>query len=409
MAETPRKRTGRKPTAKRRTDADGTVTVAGKAGNGEGSVYWSSSAGRWEAKGRHPATGKRIKRAGPTREVALRRLTDAMHQAAPGTGALGSAPTVAALLAYYLAHIAEPNVAPTTLVTYRKQAASVAAILGDRLVATLTKADAQALVTALFRDYSYDHALGCRRVAKRAFGEAIDLGLLTANPLDRVATRPRPKAERRALNLAEQRRLVTEALTGPYRHGVAVALLFTVGLRVSEVLGLQWGDVDYDAETITIDRAVVYLDGVGPVIGKPKTEETRGSRHLPPVLHEPLRRLHHRQNEERMALGPHRDPAGDGFLTVGIRHQMVNRQAITKEIHRVCAAVGIDPEGVATHTGRRTVITNLFIDGAVTEDIAAAVGHSDPATTRGYIQSLGDRPTVTAKRMAALLATSDDQ
>lgn len=410
MAETPRKRTGRKPTAKRRTDADGAVTVAGKAGNGEGSVYWSASARRWEAKGHHPTTGTRIKRTGSTREQATRRLTEAMEAGALTKAApLGSAPTVAALLGYYVAHVAEPRVAPTTLVTYRKQASTVVGIMGDRPVPDLTKADGQALVAALHRGHSHDWATGCTRLAKRALGEAIDLGYLSTNPLDRVRSPERPDTARRVLTLDEQRRLVAEALTGNYRHGIAVALLFTLGLRVSEVLALRWEDLDYDAEEVNIARAVVYVDGVGPVVGPTKTHRTRGARHLPGFLHAPLKKLHRLHLEESLALGPHADPGGCGFIFVGTRHQLVNRQAITKEVGRICAAVGIDPDGIATHTGRRTVITALYVDGAVTEDIAAAVGHSDPSTTRGYVQSLGDRPTITARRMAALLAAASEE
>lgn len=411
MAETPRKKVGRKPTPKRRTAADGRVTVAGKAGNGAGSVYWSASAGRWEAKGTHPVTATRIKRSGPTREAASRRLAEAMEDQG-GTSAtpLGPAPTFAGVLGYYLAHVAAPRVAPTTLVTYRKQAASLVAVLGDRLVADLGKADAQVLVTALFRDHSHDHAANCRRLAKRALGEAIDLGLLASNPLDRVRSPERPDRRYRVLTLDEQRRLVTEAVTGDYRYGAGIALLFVAGLRASEVLGLRWEDVDYDAETITIARAVVYLDGVGPVVGPTKTRATRGSRHLPPFLVAPLRRHYKRQVEERLAFGPYFDPGGDGFIFTGERHQLVGRQSLVKEIKRMCAAVGIDAEGVSTHTGRRSVITSLFLDGAATEDIALAVGHADPSTTRGYVQDFGDRLTATSKRMTTLLAAAaEDQ
>lgn len=405
MVDQQPRKVGRKPSPKRRTDADGRVTVAGKAGNGAGSVYFSSQAGRWEAKAHHPVTGKRLKRTGATREQATQRMAEALASVGQSrTAPLGPTPTVAALLGYYLNHVAAPRVAPTTLTTYRKQAATIIRYAGSLAVSDLGKADAQTLVSDLHRDHSHHYASGCKRLAKRALGEAIDLGYLASNPIDRVQSPQRPEIAYRTLTLDQQRALVTEALTGRYRHGVAVAVLFSMGLRVSEVLGLRWEDIDYESERVTIQRAVTYLDGHGPVVQQPKTKATKGARHLPDFLHEPLRRLRVSQVEERLALGPYLDASGDGFVFVGTRHQLVNRQAVTKEVRRVCQAIGIDADGVATHTGRRTVITNLYRDGAVTEDIAAAVGHADPSTTRGYVQDLGDRPTATSRRMAKLIA-----
>lgn len=409
MAEQQERRVGRKPTPKRRIAADGQVTVSGKVGNGEGSIYYSPASGRWEAKAYAPGLGRRIKRTAPTRELAAKRLAEALADTTKvAVGPLGAEPSFSELLSYYLEHVASPKVARTTLTTYRKQASTLVGLLGERPVADLTKADAQVLSSGLFRDNSHHYASNCKRLAKRALGEAIDLGYLRTNPLERVSSPPRPEATFRTITLAEQRQLVSEALTGQYRHGVAVAMLFTIGLRVSEVLGLRWEDIDYENEQVTILRAVTYLDGHGPVVQEPKTKATKGARHLPVFLHAPLKKLRRKQLQERIALGPHVDDEGDGFVFVGTRHQLVNRQAIGKELRRICEAIEIDPEGVATHTGRRTVITNLYQHGEITEDIAAAVGHADPSTTRGYVQSFGDRPTLTSRRMAALISSQDD-
>lgn len=407
MADKP-KRTGRKPTPKRRTESDGTVRVYGKAGNGEGSVYWSPGAQRWEAKAHHPLLGKRIKRTGSTREVALQRLNEALAEAeASRRGPLGPNPTFSTLLDYFVTKVSAPRVAATTMTTYKKQAATLTAMAGSRPVRAWGKAEAQVLTTDLFEKHSHDYAMGCKRLARRAMGEAIDLGYLASNPFDRVSAPHRPERTFRTLDLEDHRKLVREALEGEYRHGVAVALLFTNALRVSEVLGLRWEDIDYDNSTLTIARSVAYLDGHGPLVKDPKTKATKGQRHLPKMLHAPLRKLHKQQLERRLALGPYLDPEGDGFVFVGTRGQLVNRQAIGKEIRRVCEGAGIDPTGVATHTGRRTFITNAFQDGLSPDDIAAVVGHADPNTTRGYVQSFGERPHEAARRIADLLAGTE--
>jgi len=83
---------------------------------------------------------------------------------------------------------------------------------------------------------------------------------------------------------------------------------------------------------------------------------------------------------------------------------LVNRQAITKVIQRTAQRAGLDPAGLATHAGRRTVITALYAEGGLDlTDVARHVGHSNQSTTAGYVKSLGERPAATARRAAELL------
>ena len=83
--------------------------------------------------------------------------------------------------------------------------------------------------------------------------------------------------------------------------------------------------------------------------------------------------------------------------TVGL----ANRQSVTKEIGRAAKIAGIDPKGLASHSGRRTVVTALYADGGLDlADVARHVGHADPSTTAEYVRSLGSRPSDTAARAA---------
>ncbi len=77
---------------------------------------------------------------------------------------------------------------------------------------------------------------------------------------------------------------------------------------------------------------------------------------------------------------------------------------MTKEIGRAAKIAGLDPEGLAGHSGRRTVVTALHADGGLDlADVARHVGRSDPSTTADYVRSLGSRPSDTADRAAQLL------
>jgi integrase len=80
-----------------------------------------------------------------------------------------------------------------------------------------------------------------------------------------------------------------------------------------------------------------------------------------------------------------------------------SRQKVVELIKRKAESLGIDPAGVATHTGRRTVITELRNSGVPLDDIAAHVGHADTRTTEGYVQSSGTRRQDTADAAFNLL------
>ncbi|MGH9288158.1 MAG: hypothetical protein ACRD0V_07710 [Acidimicrobiales bacterium] len=88
---------------------------------------------------------------------------------------------------------------------------------------------------------------------------------------------------------------------------------------------------------------------------------------------------------------------------------LVLRQAVAKVVKQAAKTAGIAAD-LATHAGRRTVVTTLFVDGdEALEDIARFVGHAKPATTAGYVKRLGRRPETVARRAAAVLDAQGDE
>jgi len=55
---------------------------------------------------------------------------------------------------------------------------------------------------------------------------------------------------------AEQIRLLLEQLSQPYHTMVLIAAC--LGLRVSEIMGLQWGDFDWENFSVMVRRSVVH-------------------------------------------------------------------------------------------------------------------------------------------------------
>ena len=246
-----------------------------------------------------------------------------------------------------------------------------------------------------------------RATLRSIVAEAVNLGILTANPVDRVKPPTAPRHGRRALTTSDARALVAAAADD--RLGAAVALLFVQGWRVSEVLGLAWSDLDLDAAVATVSRACAYADGHGMMLGPPKTSGAEGRHHLAPVVVELLRRRRDDQCAERAAAGGGwRQHVYEGrtvdLVFTTVTGGLVLRQAVSKAVSRAAAAVGLDPKGLGTHSGRSTAITALYSEeGIDLADVARHVGHANPATTAAYVRHLGRRPQATAEAASRLL------
>ena len=119
-----------------------------------------------------------------------------------------------------------------------------------------------------------------RNIMSAIFNHAIRHEWLERNPISLVRQSAKRECIPAVLDAAEITALLTE-LQHPYRQMVFLAA--TTGLRVSELLGLKWCDIDFASQEIQLKRAVVHQ-----VVGNPKTEASRKPLPLDPDLAQSL-------------------------------------------------------------------------------------------------------------------------
>ena len=98
---------------------------------------------------------------------------------------------------------------------------------------------------------------------KTAFSYAVEWGLLLKSPIPRKA--PKSTSEERAIWDEKTMLAALQTMTDPTLH-LAVHLSMILSLRVGEILGLQPGDLDFDAAdgrgTISVNKALQRADKV---------------------------------------------------------------------------------------------------------------------------------------------------
>lgn len=172
---------------------------------------------------------------------------------------------------------------------------------------------------------------------------------------------------------------------------------------------MAWQDLDLATGTVRVRRPATYQDGVGMVLGPTKTVRAMAQQLLAPSV---VRLLAERQSIQ----GVDQELAGDAWPEVYYEGERLDpvftnaagslmlRQHVGRALRKAAKSAGLDRSALGTHTGRRSVVTNLYSDVSFDlADVAGFVGHAGVATTRRYIQHEGDRPTQVSKRACELL------
>lgn len=378
----------RKPRGKRVAAESGSFVVASKNPNGVGSVYFEPPStrangavirGRWRAT-YVDAAGERRRITARTRALVEERRDEALKKVEHRpllTTRFTTATTVGELAEWWLETIARHQVKVSTLDSYRKFVGYLADDIGAMPVVGVGAETLTVWQSNLLDRYAPFTVLNCRKVCRQAFTEAVKVGLIPANPFDLVKPPPARRAsDARALSSDDARRLITAA--EGLRWGAALTLLFCQGWRVSEVLGLAWEDLDLDAATAQVRRGASYTPSVGVVLGTTKTSGAEGVHHLAPTSVTHLRSRLAEQQAERAEDWPIHTYGGSVIHPVFTKSdgQLVTRQAITKVVERAAVRAGLDPSGLATHTGRRTVITVLYAPTGRPQQAAIPLRHT---------------------------------
>lgn len=154
-------------------------------------------------------------------------------------------------------------------------------------------------------------------------------------------------------------------------------LALTTGMRLGELLGLQWSDIDFSNKRLHIQRALQHISGKGHVFTGPKTSRSRRTVMLSQRAINALQEHRQRQLEERLAFaGEWQMPE----LVIPNTHGAPqNPRNVSNTFKQALKAAGLPV--VRFHDTRHTAATLLLIKGIHPKVVADMLGHSTIALT----------------------------
>ena len=377
--------------------------MAGK--HGYGSVYFNKSRGCYQA-AFYVNDGDRRKRkilSAPTEEEAFDKLTF-YHSGgtaffSENEGLVPVAPVAPVAPVVPVAPVAPVNyhiisdvwadfmrgkqgLKPSTFRWYENMGKKITNRLGDKYIEELTNKDVSDFLLACL--HRTNGALVSDKTIKSIYKllnymtdyAITNMGINIRNYNKKVKCPAGYKRDQRehVYTLDEVDKIMDELYnTGSVALRTIVPLLLMSGLRINELLGLQYSDLDRENGTISVHQAVVARDRV---MGSVKSDASKRVIPVPPIFFDIVENW--KVYWEKSGYMDKAEPKGNkGIIFTNCRGELRNDNTLRKEFRDLLDKIGLRREGTSFHGLRRTYATFMNRAGVEDQVIAKLLGHND--------------------------------
>ena len=219
------------------------------------------------------------------------------------------------------------------------------------------------------RTVQYHH-----RILSEALSHAVKMGFLVRNVAE-VADPPRPERKEMAtLSPEDIPQFLESAQETPY-HALSYTALYT-GMRLGELCGLRWCDVDLDMAFLSVVQALYKRSGVCKMV-RPKSVHSRRRIALSPSLALLLREYKAEQQTQRILLG--KLPARSDLVFSHFDGKPLDPSVVSHTFAKVLEKAGLPH--IRFHDLRHTHATLLLKGGVHPKIVSERLGHANIGIT----------------------------
>lgn len=279
-------------------------------------------------------------------------------------------------LDYWYETYCKPNARPATQRTYEGY---IRLYLHPRLgsipLNKVTTSDIQQMCTWMMTKARVDQKNGdsglsdsqvinCYSLCDRVLEKAMAEKLIVRNPAKGCKLPPNRPNEMKVLSREDMQKVLIQAKEENYYE--LFLLEFATGLRLGELMALQWDDVNLVTGELRINKQV-NLVGSKLVISEPKTKAAVRTLILPPSVRKVLAEYKTRGNSRWLFPSPKKDDLP------------IIPSAVSRRLHTLLEHAGC--EQVRFHDLRHTFATNALAHGMDIKTLSTILGHVSSATT----------------------------
>lgn len=204
---------------------------------------------------------------------------------------------------------------------------------------------------------------------KSFFNYLVDESIIKVSPMEEVSSLKKAKKLPKYLSISEVNKLLNIPLNSEfdYRNKAMLELMYATGLRVSELVSIEYSNIDFENSIIRIN-------------GKGKKERIIplgevASYYLKIYLSDYRSKLLKRNTYNQVFLNNHGKP--------------ITRQGFNYILENIRELTGIEKE-ITPHVLRHSFATHLLEGGADIRSIQEMLGHENISTTNIYTEVVND-------------------
>lgn len=312
-------------------------------------------------------------------------------------------------------HVLGGNLKPSSVAFYENMRPRCIEYFGNKKLSAIRQTDCERfLIWLRVQKQKNGQPLGAGtqkhiyNFLKIVFNFAEDKGYIQRNPMRGVKPPKQPHKEVDYLSPADAQRFITALNEAPTQWRAMMQIMVYLGLRRGEVCGLQWSDLDFATNTISVQRNVTYTAASGVVVGEPKTANSFRTLPAPVVLMQTLRVWKREQANKFAKLG------GAAVIITQSAFVFCNKDdpytpifptALTKWLARFVESNNLP--AVSPHDLRHTCGSLMLESGANLKAVQEFLGHEDASTTLRFYAGIDQNSLRRAGETLAAMLVSD--
>ena len=314
----------------------------------------------------------------------------------------------------WLNDFARVNLKKTTFQRMKNTTIRVYAAFGHLRVDSITRGQIQAFVDDMAKNgknmktgkpLSRKSIVHHLNFLSDVFNYALRFDMIDSNPCNHIFVPKGEKKEKEIYTVEEMKQLFKLVNQyAPLKYKAFLTLAVYSGFRNGELMGLEWKDVDWENNVISVRRTSNYTVTDGNYTDTPKTKSSIRSLKLPQQVFDVLSELRESQLKNKENLGTKWIDSDRLFVT-----------EIGKPLHRGSPYKWqrefTERHGMRfcdIHSLRHFNATVLINAGVDTATVSSALGHSNISTTTNiYFHAIREAQARTGEAIAAVLDFSD--